>query len=127
DGVAPTPAAVRAYRAELLRKPESTAILGPVAGLDDLFSASMVHHLFFPAHGHQYTLAELERCAAACGLCLLGYRLPRQVRRRVAPPTGPATFARWRELEMAYTGSLGMFVCTLYLPTNSPRCRREVT
>jgi SAM-dependent methyltransferase len=116
EGVPSTHAAVRTFRAQLLREPESAAFLAPICTMDDFFSASMVRHLFFPVQGHQYSLTELEQRATACGLRLLGYRLPRQVRRIIPRPWGAPTFAQWRALEMAYTGSFGMFLCTLYRP-----------
>lgn len=106
DGVPSTPSAMRAFRAQLLREPGSATFID-LAG--DLFSLSMVRDLLFHVHEHQHTVAELEQQATACGLRLLGYRRPR----RVARPSGPPTFAQWRALEVAYTGSMEMFFCTL--------------
>jgi hypothetical protein len=77
----------------------------------------MLRDLLFHVHEHHYTLTELEQRAAACGLRLLGYQLPSQVRRRVTLPSGRPTFAQWRAMEMSYAGSLGMFLCTLYRPS----------
>jgi SAM-dependent methyltransferase len=116
EGVPSSLAAVRGYRARLLREPESAACPAHFRAMDDFFSVSMVRHLFFPVRGHQYTITELEQRATASGLRLLGYRLPRQVRRNVTLPAGPPTFAQWRTLEMAYTGGMGMFLCTLSRP-----------
>jgi 2-polyprenyl-3-methyl-5-hydroxy-6-metoxy-1,4-benzoquinol methylase len=123
EGVPSTLAAVRAYRSQLLREPALAAVRARFCAMDDFFSVSMVRHLFFPVQGHQYTLTELEQRATACGLRLLGYRLPRQVRRHVTLPAGPPTFAQWRGMEMAYTGGMGMFICTLYRPIgHQSRC-----
>jgi ubiquinone/menaquinone biosynthesis C-methylase UbiE len=116
EGVAPTLAGVRAFRERLLCDQKSAAALAPIVAQEDFFSVSMVRHLFFPTRGYQYTLAELEQRATSCGLRLLGYRLPRQVQRHVARPSGMPTFAQWRSLETAYAGSFGMFQCWLHLP-----------
>jgi SAM-dependent methyltransferase len=118
EGVPSTPAAMRAFRAQLLRELDSAAIVARLRGLD-LFSLSMVRDLLFHVHEHQYTVTELEQHAAACGLRLLGYQLPPQLQRKIALPSGPPTFAQWRTLERAYTGSGGMFFCTLYRPSSS--------
>jgi ubiquinone/menaquinone biosynthesis C-methylase UbiE len=116
EGVPSTPAAMRAFRAQLLREPESVAILGQLIRGYDFFSLSMFRDLLFHVHEHRYTIAGLEQHATACGLRLLAYRLPPRLRRRVALPSGPPTFTQWGTLEMDYTGSLGMFFCTFYRP-----------
>jgi len=119
EGVPTTAAAMRAFRAQLLREPESAAIIGPLRG--DLFSLSMFRDLLFHVHEHHYTLTELEQHATACGLRLLGYQLPPRLRRHATLPAGPPTFVQWRMLEMAYTGSMGMFFCTLFRPKSGDR------
>jgi 2-polyprenyl-3-methyl-5-hydroxy-6-metoxy-1,4-benzoquinol methylase len=116
EGVSRTLDSVRAFRERLLQETNSATVLAPIRTMDDFFSVSMVRHLLFPTSGHQYTLAELEQRATDCGLRLLGYRLPRQVRRHVARPSGARSFAQWRTLETAYAGSFGLLLCLLQLP-----------
>jgi SAM-dependent methyltransferase len=117
ERVLSTPEAVRAFRARLRSEPKSAAILARLPY--DFFSLSMLRVLLFRSHEHEYTLTELEQRAAAGGLRLLGYRLPRCLGRKIALPAGPATFAQWRTLEMAYTGSIAIFFCTLYRPAGT--------
>jgi ubiquinone/menaquinone biosynthesis C-methylase UbiE len=114
EGVPSTPAAMRAFRAQLLREPGSSALIDPLCG--DLFSLSMFRDLLFHVHEHHYTLTELEKRATECGLWLLGYEVPSGLRGQVTLPPSPPTFAQWRALEMQYTGTIRMFYCTLYRP-----------
>ncbi|HJT79091.1 MAG TPA: class I SAM-dependent methyltransferase [Gemmataceae bacterium] len=114
EAVPATSAAMRAFRARLLREPDSLALLG--GGQGGLRCLSMVRDMLFHVHAHPYTLTEVEQEATACGLGLLGYQVPPRLGQGAAVSPGPPTFAQWRALEPAYTGSMRMFYCTFQRP-----------
>jgi ubiquinone/menaquinone biosynthesis C-methylase UbiE len=115
ENVPATTEGIRAFRAALLRESPSTT-LAALRSSYAFYSVSMVRDMLFHVHEHQYALAELEERAEDCGLQFLGCHLPRQLRDPMALTYRPQSFAAWRTLETAYTGSTEMFVCTLRRP-----------